>query len=91
MGVASTVIVEFYGIPRLRAQKTELTLSPGTVGETLAAVERACPGLGGLVQQSGRLAPQYLISLNGQEFGPEFSRRLKPGDRLLLLSADAGG
>ena len=84
------VTVEFFGVPRLRAGRAELDLPPGTVRETLTAVERACPGLAGLVQ-AGRLAPHYLLSVNGSRFGPDLDEALRPGDRLLLLSADAGG
>jgi hypothetical protein len=84
------VIVEFFGMPRLRAGRAEVGVPPGTVVETLVGVERACPGLAGLVQ-GGRLAPHYLLSVNGTLFGPDMRRVLRPGDRLLLLSADAGG
>jgi molybdopterin synthase sulfur carrier subunit len=85
------VTVEFFGIPRLRAGRAELSVAAGTVAELLAAVERACPGLAGLVQADGRLAPHYLLSNNGQHFVTDVCQALKPGDRLLLLSADAGG
>jgi molybdopterin converting factor small subunit len=84
------VTVEFFGIPRLRAGRAEVEVPATTVGEALAAVERACPGLAGLVEE-GRLAPHYLLSLNGEHFGPDMGHALRPGDRLLLLSADAGG
>src|SRR5207245_10404950 len=48
------VMVEFYGIPRQRAGRAELTVTARTVGDVLAAVERACPGLAGAVQPGGR-------------------------------------
>jgi hypothetical protein len=60
------VTVEFYGIPRQRAGRAELAVAPGTVAELLAAVERACPGLAGLVREDGRLAPHYLLSVDGR-------------------------
>jgi molybdopterin converting factor small subunit len=84
------VTVEFFGIPRLRAGRAEVAVPGRTVGEALAAVERACPGLAGIVDE-GRLAPHYLLSLNGESFSPALTQPLHPGDRLLLLSADAGG
>jgi hypothetical protein len=90
MGAAEHVIVEFYGVPRLLAGRAELAVPSGPVSAVLAAVERACPRLTGLVEQ-GRLAPQYLLSLDGKEFVTDLSRELAPGTRLLLLSADAGG
>jgi len=90
MGAGEHVIVEFYGVARLLAGRAELTVRPGPLSEVLAAVERACPRLRGLVEK-GRLAPHYLLSLDGREFVTELSRNLAPGTRLLLLSADAGG
>jgi len=85
------VTVEFFGIPRLRAGQAEMSVSAGTVADVLAAVERACPGLAGLVQAGERVAPHYLLSLDGAEFVSDLRRCLHTGDRLLLFSADAGG
>jgi hypothetical protein len=85
------VTVEFYGIARLRARKPEMAVQARTVAELLAAVERTCPALEGLVQSDGRLAPQFLLSLEGREFEYDLQRTLKQGERLLLLGADAGG
>ena len=85
------ISVEFFGVPRLLAGRAELAVAPGTVAAVLAAVERACPRLRELVEESGRLAPEYLLSLDGQEFVTDLSRELAAGTRLLLLSADAGG
>ena len=85
------VTVEFYGIPRQRAGRGELTVAARTVGDALAAVEAACPGLAGLLRPDGKLSPHYLLSLDGQEFAADEGLPLKQGQRLLLLSADAGG
>jgi len=84
------VIVEFFGIPRQRAGRAEIAVPPGMLSDVLAVVERSCPGLAGLVE-AGRLAPHYLLSLNGIRFDAELGQDLRAGDRLLLLSADAGG
>jgi molybdopterin converting factor small subunit len=84
------VTVEFFGVPRARAGRAELAVEAATVAEALAAVERVCPGLKGLVR-AGRLAPHYLLSVNGERFVTEGGEALRPGDRVLLLSADAGG
>ncbi len=84
------VTIEFYGIPRQRAGRTELTVQAATVGDALAAVERACPGLQG-VCVDGRLAPHYRLSLDGREFITDMNEPLQSTTRLLLLSADAGG
>jgi molybdopterin converting factor small subunit len=85
------VTVEFFGVPRQRAGRAELTVTARTIGEALSAIESACPGLACLVQPSGRLASHYLLSVDGREFAADPRRPVKPGERLLLLSADAGG
>jgi molybdopterin converting factor small subunit len=85
------VTVEFYGIPRQRAGRAELTVAAQTVADALTAVEAACPGLAGLVRNDGKLSTHYLLSLDGREFAADEGQPLKQGQRLLLLSADAGG
>src|SRR4051794_41915028 len=88
---AASVTVEFFGVPRLRAGRGEVEVRAATVADLLAAVERACPGLKGLARPDGRPAPHYLLSLDGQRFLTDPGQPLHPGDRVLLLSADAGG
>ena len=85
------VTVEFYGVPRARAGRKELTVSAATAGDAIAAVVVACPNLAGLRRPDGRLAPEYLLSLDGERFVTDLAQPLRPGDRLVLLSADAGG
>jgi len=91
MSVTSEVIVEFFGVPRLRAGRSELRVAAGSVAEVLAQVERACLGLVGLVGADGRVAPHYLLSVDGQHFVTDLEAVIGTGRRLLLLSADAGG
>jgi hypothetical protein len=90
MGETGQVTVEFFGVPRRRAGRAELAVPAGTVAELLAAVERACPALAGLAQ-GGRVSPHYLLSLDGQRFLTDLGQAVHPGERVLLLSADAGG
>jgi molybdopterin converting factor small subunit len=90
MAEATMVTVELFGVPRLRAGRAELRVRAGTVAEALAALERECPGLAGLVCE-GRLNPQYLLSVDGYCFVGDLDQGVDSGDRLLLLSADAGG
>jgi hypothetical protein len=85
------VIVELYSLPRLRAGRAELRVPAGSVRDVLAALVAACPALSGLCRPDGRLAPQYLLSLDGVRFLTDPTEQLRPGDRLVLLSADAGG
>jgi sulfur-carrier protein len=90
MGPTGQVLVEFFGIPRQRAGRAELAVPAGTVADLLAAVERACPGLAGLARD-GRVCPHYLLSLDGRRFLTDLRQAVEPGERVLLLSADAGG
>jgi hypothetical protein len=85
------VTVEFFGIPRLRAGRSELIIAAATIAELLATVERECPGLTGLRRPDGRLSPQYLLSIDGRRFVTDVAESLGTGERVLLLSADAGG
>jgi molybdopterin synthase sulfur carrier subunit len=84
------VIVEFYGVPRLRAGRATLEIPPGTAADVLRAVSRACPGLGDLCV-GDRLASHYLLSRDGRMFLGDLSQPVVAGEHLLLLSADAGG
>ncbi len=85
------VVVEFFGLPRARAGVPEMEVAAATAEEALAAVAAACPALAGVRGAGGGLAPQYLLSLDGRRFVTDLAQPLRPGDRLLLLSADAGG
>ena len=91
MGATDDVIVEFFGVPRHRAGRAELRVAAGTVAEVLARIGCACPGLTGLTRADGRLAPHYLLSVDGQRFVTDLREEIRGGERLLLLSADAGG
>jgi hypothetical protein len=88
---ASFVIVEFYGPARMRAGRTELAVSAVTVRAALKQVASTCPGLAHLLQADGRLAPEYLLSIDGTRFLTDLNEPLHSGERLLLLGADAGG
>jgi hypothetical protein len=68
-----------------------MTMPTGTIAELLTAVEQSCPGLAGLCQADGRLSPHYLLSVDGQRFVTDMKYQPQPGEKLLLLSADAGG
>jgi hypothetical protein len=85
------VVVEFFGVPRLKAGYCQMRVSAGRLVDVLAAVERACPGLGGLVQADGSLARAYLLSIEGKTFIKDLNHSVRPGEQVLLLSADAGG
>jgi molybdopterin converting factor small subunit len=88
---AGFVTVEFFGVPRHRAGRAELAVVAGSVAEMLAEIERACPQLAGMVRADGRLSSHYLLSIDGRQFVSDLRQELRPGSRVLLLSADAGG
>jgi molybdopterin converting factor small subunit len=85
------VTVEFFGVPRQKAGRTELTVRASTIAEALRAIEQECPLIKGLTGDGGQLSTHYLISIDGREFTTDIGKELKTGSRLLLLSADAGG
>jgi molybdopterin converting factor small subunit len=89
--MAVEVTVELYGMPRQRAGRSELRVSAGTAAAALRAAAALCPGLGAVLRTDGGLSRHCLLSLNGREFLTDLTRPLEEGDRLLLLSADAGG
>ena len=82
--------VEFLGIPRERAGLAELEVEAGTLGQLLGALAKRCPALGELITDD-RLHPSIAANLNGDEFVSDPNTRLREDDRLLILSADAGG
>jgi molybdopterin converting factor small subunit len=84
------ITVEFFGIPRQRAGRTELKVQAATLAELLDQVEKACPKLAPL-RENGRVSRHYLLSLNGRHFTSDTSRPLAAGDRIVMVSADAGG
>ena len=88
---ARAVVIELYGVPRLRAGRGQVSVEAGSVAEAIAALEQQCPELAGCVVVAGRLLPTYRLSLNGQVFVSDPATRLRPGDSLVLVAADAGG
>ncbi|HLW65559.1 MAG TPA: MoaD/ThiS family protein [Gemmataceae bacterium] len=85
------ITIELYGIARARAGRSEFAIQAATPHEALVRLAEACPSIGDVCQGDGRLAPQYLLSLDGRQFILNLTKPLHAGDRLLLLSADAGG
>jgi molybdopterin converting factor small subunit len=86
-----SVTVELYGVVRARAGRKEVCVRAGTVSEALDALAAACPALADVRREDGRVAPHYLLSLDGERFVSDLAQPLREGERLVLLSADAGG
>jgi hypothetical protein len=63
-----------------------------TLGEVPALLAQACPALAERVAApDGTLVSGLAFNLNGRDFVRDPATPLRPGDRLLLLSADPGG
>lgn len=82
--------VEFLGIPRERAGVSELELHADTLGELLDALRDRFPAFDGLITPDG-LHRSLAANLNGDAFVSDPRTPLVSHDRILLLSADAGG
>jgi molybdopterin converting factor small subunit len=67
-----------------------MELEAETLGQVLGELSARCPGLGDLIGPDG-LHPSLAANLNGDEFVTSLDTRLEENDRLLILSADAGG
>src|SRR5262245_54305946 len=87
----ASVVVELYGVPRMRAGRRQCQVRATCVGDAMAALERECPQLSGAVLANGWPLSAYRISLNGQFFVSDPAWKLAEGDALVLVAADAGG
>ena len=82
--------VEFLGVPRRRAGISELEVHAHTLGQLLGTLATQIPPLGEFIAVD-RLHPSFLANLNGDQFISDPATPLVRDDRVLILSADAGG
>ena len=82
--------VEFLGVPRERAGCDEVDVEADTLGRLLGTLAARMPGLAELIVVD-RLHPSLAASLNGDRFISDPETPLGDDDRVLILSADAGG
>jgi molybdopterin converting factor small subunit len=82
--------VEFLGIPRERAGVSEVEIDAETLGQALTTLAARFPALRELITAGG-LHASVAANLNGDQFVRDPDTLLGANDRLLLLSADAGG
>ena len=82
--------VEFLGIPRERAGISELEIEAQTFGQLLGTLALRYPALQELMTAKG-LHPSIAANLNGDAFVSDLTTPFAEDDRLLILSADAGG
>lgn len=87
-----SVRIEFFGIPRERAGVAAVELADAaTLGQALRLLSSRLPLLADACIDNGCLKTGYLANLNGERFTTDSAAALRPGDAVLILSADAGG
>ena len=67
-----------------------MELEAETFGQVLGELSTRCPALSELITPEG-FHPSITANLNGDEFVRSLDTRFEDEDRLLILSADAGG
>ena len=82
--------VEFLGVSRDRAGLAEIDVQAETLGQLLGTLAARMPGLAELIVVD-RLHPSLAANLNGDRFIRDPATPLRDDDRVLILSADAGG
>jgi molybdopterin converting factor small subunit len=82
--------VEFLGVSRERAGIDEIQVEADTLGRLLGTLAERMPGLAELIHVD-RLHPSLAANLNGDRFISDPKTLLDDDDRVLILSADAGG
>jgi len=85
------VIVELFGIPRARAGVASTSAEGDSLGEVLADLSVRFPELAATCIDGPTLRPGFTANLDGQRFLTDPETCLADGDRLLLMSLDAGG
>jgi molybdenum cofactor guanylyltransferase len=88
--------VELFGVARLVAGTPEAPLvlpARATLADVFAALAAKLPVLVGPVidRDRQRLANGYTCNINGIDFVRSSQQTIAPGDRILIMSADAGG
>lgn len=88
--------IELFGVAQMLAgiREVALSLPPGaTISHVLAALVEQVPVLSGRVVSAdgSSLIDGYACNVNGLEFIRTTSIAVRPGDRVMILSADAGG
>jgi len=86
--------VEFFGVPRQRAGLSGLEMNAETLGQLLTALAAQIPSFGKFISRDGQgshLHPAFVANLNGDQFVSDPHTPLAENDRVIILSADAGG
>ena len=88
--------VELFGVAHLLAKTQEVSLSlpqEATLSHVLSALAERVPVLVGRVINCdrGSLVSGYTCNINGLDFVRAPSAQIHSGDKIFILSADAGG
>jgi len=88
--------VELFGVARLRAKTSEVPLElprGATLAHVFSALAERLPSLVGSVIAPAKnsLTGGHACNINGKDFVRSPSALVSPGDRIFILSADAGG
>jgi molybdopterin-guanine dinucleotide biosynthesis protein A len=93
--LGNSVTVELFGVARLLAKTPTVSLAVADetdLGTVLAALAARLPVLvGRVIDPAGALANGCACNLNGLSFVANLNSKVSPGDRIFILSADAGG
>lgn len=90
-----TIVVEFFGIPRLRAGVERAEVLPGhesaALSEVLRDVGEQFPDFAAACMTNRRLRTGFIASIDGQCFVQDDDVVVDRQQAVLILSADAGG
>ncbi len=85
------VVVELYGLPRLRAGAERCELPAGSLHVLLAGLAAALPGLVPDILRDGRLTEHALLAVDGRDLLVDPDAIIADGAVLVLISAQSGG
>ena len=89
-----SVSVELFGVARMVAKTQSVALAlprEATLAHVFSALAEQLPALFGRVIDSAGLLSGYTCNINGLDFVRAPSAKINSGDKILILSADAGG
>ena len=91
-----TCVVELFGVARMLAgcRDVPITVADGaTLADVWCALSQQLPMLAGRViaPNGAALADGYACNVNGLDFVRNAAAAINAGDRILIVSADAGG
>ena len=89
-GDAARARLELTGTARAAAGIAELEVPVGTLGDVLGALSPRLPA-GVVLTAGGRVAEPFIASIEGRDLVRDLRIPIGPGERVLILDAQAGG